>query len=352
MACRIDRRSFLKGSLAAGAGTALGIRGPEEARFLSLLQTTPAEAQTPKSAGSMPMGKIGKIKISRIIAGGNILSGWCHQRDLLYVSELAGRYLTEKKQFDTMELIESRGVNTCSPDPSQLDFINKYKNERGGALQTIVGVHEDWQYFSNPAWKRLKENIDMSIDKGGTMLYTQGGYTEHVMKTGDPAKIEIIGKAIEHIKEQGYPAGLGCHDIKVIELADKYGFTPDYYFKTFHHDKYWSAHPRKDREPWSVDSTRFKDHNKFHDNIFDLFPEKTQALMEKKKKPWIAFKTLAAGSIHPESAFEFCFKNGADFLTVGMFDFQVVEDTIIAKKVLAMEEVKKRKRPWFGGAIG
>jgi len=68
--------------------------------------------------------------------------------------------------------------------------------------------------------------------------------------------------------------------------------------------------------------------------------------MSKKEKPWIAFKTLAAGAIRPESAFEFCFKGGADFITVGMFDFQIVEDSMIAKKILAMDEVKNRQRPW------
>lgn len=347
MACRIDRRSFLGKSVVAGAA-AVGIRSAEEEKLLAALQN-PTDKDKLKSGSSeseMPMGKLGDLKISRIIAGGNIISGWCHQRDLVYVSTLAGHYLTEEKQFDTIELCEERGINTCSPDPSQMPMINKYKRERGGEIQTIVGVHEDWEYFNNPAWTRLKENIDYSIDQGSTTLYTQGGYTEHVMKTGKKKNIEIIAKAVEYIKEKGYPAGLGCHDIKVIQVADEYGIEPDYYFKTLHHDKYWSAHPKERREHWSVDSTKHMDHNKFHDNIFDLFPEKTIELMAKKKQPWIAFKTLAAGAIKPKSAFEFCFKNGADFLTVGMFDFQVVEDTIIARKTLAMNEVKNRNRPW------
>jgi hypothetical protein len=123
---------------------------------------------------------------------------------------------------------------------------------------------------------------------------------------------------------------------------------PDFYFKTFHHDNYWSAHPREAREPWSVDSTRYVDHNKFHDNIYDLFPERTREIMAGKRQPWIAFKTLAAGAIHPKSAFEFCFKGGADFIAVGMFDFQVVEDTLIAKSVLEREDVRKRERGWCG----
>lgn len=358
MVCRVDRRSFLGQTVMAGA--ALGIRGPEEKQLLAMLEnpSDPKETAGTASNTSMPVGKIGDLTISRLIAGGNIISGWCHQRDLLYVSTLAGHYLTQEKQFDTMELMEEQGINTISPDPSQLDFINKYKDERGGKIQTIVGVRQDWSNFEKPFWSTaddptgkeddlgLKEWIDQSIDNGATTLYTQGGYTEHVMKNGDPKNIEIIAKAIQYIQEQGIPAGLGCHDIKVIEMADEHGIQPDYYFKTFHHDRYWSAHPREQREHWSVDSTRYVDHNKFHDNIWDLFPDKTQELMAGKKQPWIAFKTLAAGAIRPEDAFEFCFKNGADFLSVGMFDFQVLEDKIVANKVLAKAEVQRRKRPW------
>jgi hypothetical protein len=88
------------------------------------------------------------------------------------------------------------------------------------------------------------------------------------------------------------------------------------------------------------------DHNKFHDNIYDLFPDRTQKLMAQKTQPWIAFKTLAAGAIHPKSAFEFCFKGGADFITVGMFDFQILEDVLVARQTLAREDIMKRDRPW------
>ncbi len=347
MVCKVDRRSFMKQSVVAG-GVVTGIRSAEERQLLAMLDnpTDEKELRKQSSGSKLPMGKIGDIEISRVIAGGNIISGWCHQRDLLYVSELAGQYLTQKKQFDTLELMEEQGINTISPDPTQMDFINKYKDERGGQIQTIVGVRQDWDKLGKPDWPGFKEWIDRSVDDGATTIYTQGGYTEHAMKAGNSEYIEIIGKAIEYIKQQGMPAGLGSHDVKVIEIADEYGFEPDYYFKTFHDDKYWSAHPREKREHWSVDSTRFRDHNKFHDNIFDLFPEKTIELMAKKKQPWIAYKILAAGAIHPKEALEFCFKNGVDFVSIGMFDFQVIEDTIIAKQVLAMNEVKNRSRPW------
>jgi len=349
MACRIDRRSFLGRSIAAGAAYA-GVRSVEEKNLLAAVQDEGRKTRALKkerpSEGKMPMGQIGDLEISRIIAGGNVISGWCHNRDLLYVSTLAGHYLTEEKQFDTLELMEEYGINTIAPDPSQLGIINKYKRERGGELQTVVGVRQDWEHLDNPFWTGMKEWIDRSIDEGATTMYTQGGYTEHAMKGGDPKQIEIIVKSVDYIKEQGFLAGLGCHDVKVIETADKYGIEPDYYFKTFHHDNYWSAHPREKREHWSVDAGYSDDHNEYHDNMYDLFPDKTEKLMATKKKPWIAFKTLAAGAIPPKSAFEFCFKGGADFLAVGMFDFQVIENTVIANEVLSSEAIKNRQRPW------
>ena len=69
--------------------------------------------------------------------------------------------------------------------------------------------------------------------------------------------------------------------------------------------------------------------------------------MESLPQPWIAFKTMAAGSIHPREAFKYAFERGADFVCAGMYDFQMVEDSNIALDALADADVKNnRTRPW------
>ncbi len=44
--------------------------------------------------------------------------------------------------------------------------------------------------------------------------------------------------------------------------------------------------------------------------------------------PLFGFKVLAGGAIQPEDGFRYAFESGSDFICVGMFDFQVVENVI------------------------
>ena len=68
--------------------------------------------------------------------------------------------------------------------------------------------------------------------------------------------------------------------------------------------------------------------------------------MNRTKVPVMGFKVLAAGAIEPEDGMRWAFENGADFVCVGMFDFQIVNNVNVVFDIL--KNLPDRKREWFG----
>jgi hypothetical protein len=296
-------------------------------------ESNEAKPEQPKVA-AMPAGKIGNLTISRLIIGGNLIGGWAHARDLIYVSKLFKAYNTKEKIYETLALAEQHGINTILLADSLLDIIIKYRADTGGKMQTIIDFRPD---EDNPT-----AGIDKVIAKGAETIYLHGASCDNCVKHN---RIDVMQKALDYIKNKGMPAGIGCHSYYVLEQCRDVKLEPDYWVKTFHHDKYWSAHPKEKREPFTVDNKQSDDHNEIHDNMFCLEPEETIDFFKTDKKPWIAFKTLAAGAIPPNDGFKYAFENGADFITVGMFDFQIKEDAAIVRNVL--EKTQQRQRQWY-----
>jgi hypothetical protein len=279
------------------------------------------------SDNAMPMGKIGNLTVSRLIIGGNQFSGWSHSRDLKYLRDLFKAYATEKNILQTLRLAEENGINTIlSGDGS---YLTKYWKDWGGRMQWIAQVH--------PRTDDMTTNIKRAIDAGAIAAYVQGGIGDSFVKGG---RVDLLGRAVEFIKSQGVLAGIGGHSLEVPKAVEKAGIQPDFYMKTLHHDRYWSATPKEQRVEFNVDSNGPQD----HDNMWCITPEKDIEFMRTVARPWIAFKVLAAGAVHPRDGFKFAFDNGADFICVGMFDFQVRENVIIAQEAVA--RAQSRQRPW------
>ncbi len=112
-------------------------------------------------------------------------------------------------------------------------------------------------------------------------------------------QMDVLAKALDYIKSQGVPAGIGAHSIEVPIQCEKAGLNPDYYVKTSTVTSTGRQLRCKDRVEFSVIDPKLA-HGHWRDNMFDLFPEKTIEFMGTVKKPWIAFKVLAAGAFHPQ----------------------------------------------------
>ena len=284
--------------------------------------------------GKMPQGKLGNLTVSRMIMGCNLIGGWSHARDLIYTDKLFKTYHSENKIIETLNLAENAGINTTMMVTQFYPTFNKYKDQYNGKIQSICQAMLPQNDFLS--------DINLAINSGATALYIQGGEGDKYISSG---KFDMVFKAIDHIKKQGLMAGMGAHSLETIKACEKEGIPADFYVKTLHHDRYWSAHPLENREEYSVIGSNSGDHNKYHDNIWDLFPERTIEFMKTVNKPWIAFKVLAAGAIQPKDGFRHAFENGADFIAVGMFDFQITEDVNMANQILA--SLGKRNREWY-----
>ena len=144
--------------------------------------------------GELPFGKILDKQVSRVIAGGNLIGGWSHARDLIYVSKLFKAYNTENKAFETLALAEKAGVNTINITHSQLDLINKYKRIFGSNLQTITQVH--------PKKEDIYSHVDKVIDLGVDFIQIQGNCCDWRVRDNEIDVLEM---------HRPYPAsGISC----------------------------------------------------------------------------------------------------------------------------------------------
>jgi hypothetical protein len=324
MARQISRRGFVKSSLIASAVVPLGLSGQ-----------TRSPAQTPVPAGApaatarepMPAGRIRDQEFSRLIMGGNLIGGYSHSRDLDYVSTLMRRYNSDAKIRETIELAEANGITAINTHVIQENSFLFDHWKRGGKMKWFAQI--------NPDSAGGYSQIQRAVDEGAAGIHINGDAAESLLSQG---KFERVGETVQLIKASKRIAGVSAHDLRLIIECEKAKLDVDFYQKTFHSLDYYTA-PRPDEQ----------DAKGAHDNSWCNDPQAVIDFMATIKKPWIAFKILAAGAIQPRAAFPYAFNNGADFILVGMFDWQIEEDAKLARRVFTVVSgpSSKRTRPWF-----
>jgi uncharacterized membrane protein YphA (DoxX/SURF4 family) len=258
--------------------------------------------------GVCPQGRIGKVQLSRLILGGNLIAGVSHSRDLIYVSRLMREYNNRQKVFETFDLAESCGVNAILLNSRFGEVVEEYRNA-GGKVQ-FVG--EGWT--PDGGAEKLLPTIRHAIDYGAIACYISGATVDRLVEQKDFNSIEQV---LDLVRRNGLPMGIGGHHIETIKACVERGLRPEFWLTTLHPLNYWSAHVQPE-----------------HENIWCTNPEETIAYMRDLPEPWIAFKTLAAGALEPKDGFRYAFENGADFICAGMYDFQIVDNVNVTLDVL------------------
>jgi len=318
------RRSFMKESLLSSVGLALALdaRGEDQPK-----PTTP----TPPAPSALPKGKIGKLEVSRLILGGNLLTHYTHSRDLKYVYGLAAHYNTDEKILETLAKAEAAGINTVTMHNPEhpLSLLRRYRKERGGKIQWIICPTAPVE----PDMVKYREHVEALVKDGCEAIYLWGVHADSLVAQG---KLDLVAKAVELPKEFGVPSGVGAHSLDVVKACEAQGVKADFYIKTFHCHNYPTApKPEQIKEAY----------NEFP-GYWCADPQATADFMKTVDKPWIAFKTMAAGAIPPQTAFRYAFLHGADFVLAGMFDFEIADDVKTAAE--ALDRTKERERAWKG----
>ena len=331
MSHRVSRRKFISNST-------LGAIAASSAASTQAATSPEAPAPAPGSAptGALPKGKLGDLEITRLILGANIITHHIHARDLNFVRTLGRHYNTDEKVLETFKEAEAQGITAFMTHHEErvVKLFKKYRDEMGGKLS--------WICAPSPADAKDVDGftriVQTLVDHGVDALYVHGATTDPLVHKG---KFDQVAKFVDILKATTLPCGVGMHNIASLKACEAAKIPCDFYLKTFHHLKYASA-PRPEQidhtTPWAAAETP--------NGYWCAQPEETAALMAGVKQQWIAFKVMAAGAIPPQNAFDYAFKNGADFILAGMFDFEIAEDVQTAKNVLG--RIKDRARPWRG----
>jgi hypothetical protein len=302
---KINRRKMLRNSLGLSGALMGGVSYEHRALLAQLVDRSDYD-KVKEPVQGLQRGKFGKYEVSRLIIGGNLISGSAHAGELLYQSALMTHYFNTEKILQTWAQAEQNGINTTlmRADPHIMMHYQKFTKERGGKLQ--------WIAQSAPEQGDPVENAKRARDSGAIAMYLHGGVSDGLVKEG---KIELIARALEGFRNAGLIAGVGGHLLATHQACAQAKLDLDFHMATVNQVNYYCS-PAAD----------------------------TAEFMKGIPKPWIGFKTLGAGRVLPPEGFRHAFQRGADFIAVGMFDWQVRDDAAHVQEMLARGI--ERERAW------
>ena len=271
------------------------------------------------------MGQIGPVKISRLICGGNLVSGYAHSRDLIYVSNLLKHYFSDDRIMETWSLCEEHGINTMVAYPGDPhSHRGTAAIARGGKIQHLADCRPE-EPERGGAERR---------GRGAVGAFLVGNLGDEWSRDG---ATDRIGEVVELIKAAKLIAGVAGHELRTPQVVEDAGIAVDFYVKTLHDQSYWSKQ-RTGQDQDIIDNYGIDNYWCKEPNCVIGFHvrgrEAVDCLQGSRRRrhpaaPWL----------------QSTFRNGADFAAVGMFDFQVAEDVAVANEVVG--ETLNRDRPWF-----
>jgi hypothetical protein len=166
---------------------------------------------------AMPLVPFGKARVSRLIVGGNPISGNSHvsaQMD----AEMRD-YFTAARIKKLLEECQRCGINTWQSraDRHIMRVLNEYRLE-GNSIQ--------WIAQTAPEYGELRRNLSEIAAHRPIGIYHHGAQTDRYWNEG---RIEEVREALKAIRQTGAQVGLGTHIPDVVDYAESKGWDLDFY---------------------------------------------------------------------------------------------------------------------------
>lgn len=252
----------------------------------------------------LPTTRIGKLTVSRLVMGGNPISGFSHagsKRDRAMID-----YFTAANVKALLRRVEAAGVNTVQlrADRHVIRLLREYWNE-GGKLQWFA------QTAPETDWAR---NIDQIKASGASALYLHGGAIDQNFEKGD---VDEVKRQFDCARETGLPVGVASHVPANIRRIVELGWKPDFFMICL----------------YNIPGYRGKLSVGEDEKFIDADRAKALVLFREIDVPCVAYKVLAAGRFDPRRSFEELgrFLKPIDLVNVGMYppdNPRIVEENV------------------------
>ncbi len=310
---KITKRAFLKRMLVFGGGFA-GFNVKKGEAILRPIAESIEESELPE----MPMIQFGKYKVSKLIVGGNPISGNSHfssQRSRAMLD-----YFSEENVLELLSLCEKGGINTWQSraDRHIMGLFRSHRN-KGGKLHWIA------QTASEMA--NIPGNIRKAANAGAIGIYHHGSQTDKYWHSG---QIDKVNEMLKVMRDTGVVVGMASHFPEPLEYAEEKGWDLDFYLNCFYHPKKMEGKiDEKTGKPFKGEYYGDEDR------------ERMCKFIRQTDKLCFGYKIVAAGrkcstKESTKKAFEFALKNmkKKDGIIVGMFfPYHAKEDTMYVKTI-------------------
>jgi len=266
----------------------------------------------------MPTIQLGEYEVSKLIIGGNPISGNSHFSEEM--NQKMVDYCSEENILNLLKICEDNGINTWQArgDRHIMRLLHYYRL-KGGKINWIA------QTASELA--DIPSNIKELAASGVIAVYHHGSKTDEYWENG---QIDKVNEMLKVIRDTGVLVGMGSHIPEALEYAEEKGWDIDFYMASF-----YDVNKKRSRSDYRIGE--FINEHYFDDEDKDRMCR----FIRQTDKVCLAFKILAASrkcksEETKKNAFEYALRNikEKDAVVVGMYlPYQLPENSRYVKEI-------------------